>query len=185
MGSVRPGVPTLTIGLRGMAQPTMEVETLAGPKHSGQYGGAAPTRSACSCRRSRRSTTRTATSPSGPEAPAVDRGRLHGGRVPHARRGERRAAAGRFGRSRLTHLVGACDHGDRHRHQLRRRRAQRGQCACPGEDQHARAPGPGRRRGSGGRRPSPGVRAPVRHRADRQPRGDGQRLPRRHLRSRV
>ena len=42
MGSVRPGVPTLTIGLRGMAQTTMDVETLAGPKHSGQYGGAAP-----------------------------------------------------------------------------------------------------------------------------------------------
>lgn len=42
MGSVRPGVPTLTIGLRGMAQTTVEVETLAGPKHSGQYGGAAP-----------------------------------------------------------------------------------------------------------------------------------------------
>jgi acetylornithine deacetylase/succinyl-diaminopimelate desuccinylase-like protein len=42
MGSVRPGVPTLTIGLRGMAQTTMEVETLGGPKHSGQYGGAAP-----------------------------------------------------------------------------------------------------------------------------------------------
>ncbi len=42
MGSVRPGVPTLTIGLRGMVQTTMEVETLAGPKHSGQYGGAAP-----------------------------------------------------------------------------------------------------------------------------------------------
>jgi acetylornithine deacetylase/succinyl-diaminopimelate desuccinylase-like protein len=42
MGSVRPGVPTLTIGLRGMAQVTMAVETLGGPKHSGQYGGAAP-----------------------------------------------------------------------------------------------------------------------------------------------
>ena len=42
MGSVRPGVPTLTIALRGMAQATIEVETLAGPKHSGQYGGAAP-----------------------------------------------------------------------------------------------------------------------------------------------
>jgi len=42
MGSVRPGVPTLTIGLRGMAQTTMEVSTLASPKHSGQYGGAAP-----------------------------------------------------------------------------------------------------------------------------------------------
>jgi cysteinylglycine-S-conjugate dipeptidase len=42
MGSVRPGLPTLTVGLRGTAMPTIEVETLAGPKHSGQYGGAAP-----------------------------------------------------------------------------------------------------------------------------------------------
>lgn len=42
MGSVRPGVPTLTVGLRGMANVTIELETLAGPKHSGQYGGAAP-----------------------------------------------------------------------------------------------------------------------------------------------
>ncbi|HEX4520659.1 MAG TPA: M20/M25/M40 family metallo-hydrolase [Gaiellaceae bacterium] len=41
-GSVRPGVPTLTIGLRGMAQLKIEVSTLAGAKHSGQYGGAAP-----------------------------------------------------------------------------------------------------------------------------------------------
>jgi acetylornithine deacetylase/succinyl-diaminopimelate desuccinylase-like protein len=42
MGSVRPGVPTLTVALRGTAMPTLEVATLAGPKHSGQYGGAAP-----------------------------------------------------------------------------------------------------------------------------------------------
>jgi acetylornithine deacetylase/succinyl-diaminopimelate desuccinylase-like protein len=42
MGSVRPGVPTLTVALRGTAMPTIEVSTLAGPKHSGQYGGAAP-----------------------------------------------------------------------------------------------------------------------------------------------
>jgi cysteinylglycine-S-conjugate dipeptidase len=42
MGSVRPGVPTLTVALRGMAMATIEVTTLAGPKHSGQYGGAAP-----------------------------------------------------------------------------------------------------------------------------------------------
>jgi cysteinylglycine-S-conjugate dipeptidase len=41
-GSVRPGVPTLTVGLRGMAQVELEVTTLAGAKHSGQYGGAAP-----------------------------------------------------------------------------------------------------------------------------------------------
>ena len=42
MGSLRPGVPTLTIALRGMALPIVEVTTMAGPKHSGQFGGAAP-----------------------------------------------------------------------------------------------------------------------------------------------
>jgi acetylornithine deacetylase/succinyl-diaminopimelate desuccinylase-like protein len=42
MGSIRPGVPTLTIGLRGMAVITVSAETLSGPKHSGQFGGAAP-----------------------------------------------------------------------------------------------------------------------------------------------
>ena len=42
MGSFRPGVPTLTVALRGMAMLTVETRTLAGPKHSGQFGGAAP-----------------------------------------------------------------------------------------------------------------------------------------------
>ena len=42
MGSVRPGVPTLTVALRGMANVFVEVTTLASAKHSGQYGGAAP-----------------------------------------------------------------------------------------------------------------------------------------------
>src|SRR5262245_42726535 len=42
MGSVRPGVPTLTVALRGMAMITVEARTLVGPKHSGQFGGAAP-----------------------------------------------------------------------------------------------------------------------------------------------
>lgn len=42
MGSVRPGVPTLTVALRGMAVVDVELRTLAGAKHSGQFGGAAP-----------------------------------------------------------------------------------------------------------------------------------------------
>jgi len=42
MGSFRPGVPTLTVALRGMSMVTVEARTLAGPKHSGQFGGAAP-----------------------------------------------------------------------------------------------------------------------------------------------
>lgn len=42
VGNVRPGQPTLTVGLRGDAALTVEVRTLATDKHSGQYGGAAP-----------------------------------------------------------------------------------------------------------------------------------------------
>jgi acetylornithine deacetylase/succinyl-diaminopimelate desuccinylase-like protein len=42
MGSLRPGVPTLTTALRGMANVALEVRTLRSGKHSGQYGGAAP-----------------------------------------------------------------------------------------------------------------------------------------------
>jgi cysteinylglycine-S-conjugate dipeptidase len=42
MGSIRPGVPTLTTALRGMANVTVAVRTLESGKHSGQYGGAAP-----------------------------------------------------------------------------------------------------------------------------------------------
>jgi cysteinylglycine-S-conjugate dipeptidase len=42
MGSLRPGAPTLTVALRGTAVVNVEATTLAGPKHSGQFGGAAP-----------------------------------------------------------------------------------------------------------------------------------------------
>jgi cysteinylglycine-S-conjugate dipeptidase len=41
-GNVRPGVATLTIALRGYADVLVETKTLAGPKHSGEFGGPAP-----------------------------------------------------------------------------------------------------------------------------------------------
>jgi acetylornithine deacetylase/succinyl-diaminopimelate desuccinylase-like protein len=42
MGSLSPGVPTLTTALRGMGNVIVEARTLESGKHSGQYGGAAP-----------------------------------------------------------------------------------------------------------------------------------------------
>lgn len=42
LGNVQPGVPTLTVALRGMANVELEVRTLASAKHSGSFGGAAP-----------------------------------------------------------------------------------------------------------------------------------------------
>ncbi|MCM6772945.1 dipeptidase [Nocardia sp. CDC159] len=41
-GNVAVGVPTFTQTLRGMVAAVLTVETLAGPLHSGMYGGAAP-----------------------------------------------------------------------------------------------------------------------------------------------
>ncbi|UYM25847.1 M20/M25/M40 family metallo-hydrolase [Streptomyces albus] len=43
-GNFRVGVPTVTATLRGMAMARLTVDTLAGNLHSGQFGGAAPTR---------------------------------------------------------------------------------------------------------------------------------------------
>nr|WP_197034650.1 M20/M25/M40 family metallo-hydrolase [Glycomyces sp. NRRL B-16210] len=42
MGNVRPGLPTLTVALRGAADVFVEVRTLKRPVHSGEFGGAAP-----------------------------------------------------------------------------------------------------------------------------------------------
>lgn len=41
-GNVRPGEPTFTVSTRGDAEILVEVRTLSGPKHSGDFGGAAP-----------------------------------------------------------------------------------------------------------------------------------------------
>jgi acetylornithine deacetylase/succinyl-diaminopimelate desuccinylase-like protein len=42
VGNVRPGVPTVTVALRGSVQVEVGIRTLAGDKHSGNFGGAAP-----------------------------------------------------------------------------------------------------------------------------------------------
>ncbi|MGN5630739.1 M20/M25/M40 family metallo-hydrolase [Streptomyces sp. AC154] len=42
MGNLRPGSPTLTTGLRGAAELVVEARTLDEPRHSGEFGGAAP-----------------------------------------------------------------------------------------------------------------------------------------------
>ncbi|MFC5181645.1 M20/M25/M40 family metallo-hydrolase [Actinomadura harenae] len=42
MGNIRAGQPTLTVGLRGVADVIVEVRTLEGAKHSGNFGGPAP-----------------------------------------------------------------------------------------------------------------------------------------------
>lgn len=42
LGNLRPGTPTLTTGVRGTCEVTVEVRTLAEPRHSGEFGGAAP-----------------------------------------------------------------------------------------------------------------------------------------------
>ncbi|MEV0846744.1 M20/M25/M40 family metallo-hydrolase [Streptomyces sp. NPDC049954] len=42
LGNIRPGTPTLTSALRGASELTVEVRTLEEPRHSGEFGGAAP-----------------------------------------------------------------------------------------------------------------------------------------------
>ncbi|MZD10063.1 M20/M25/M40 family metallo-hydrolase [Streptomyces sp. SID5785] len=42
LGNLRPGTPTLTTGLRGAAEVVVEARTLQEPRHSGEFGGAAP-----------------------------------------------------------------------------------------------------------------------------------------------
>ncbi|WP_327355943.1 M20/M25/M40 family metallo-hydrolase [Streptomyces sp. NBC_01304] len=42
LGNLRPGTPTLTTGLRGACEVMVEVRTLEEPRHSGEFGGAAP-----------------------------------------------------------------------------------------------------------------------------------------------
>ena len=126
MGSIQPGVPTLTTALRGMANVVVEARTLESGKHSGQYGGAAPDallavlRALASLHDER-----------GDVAVAgLQRNEWEGGDQPEedfrqARDGPGRRAADRHGRARLARVVGAGDHRDRDRRAVRRRRGQR------------------------------------------------------------
>lgn len=41
-GNAHPGLPTLTVATRGVADVIVEARTLEGPVHAGEYGGAAP-----------------------------------------------------------------------------------------------------------------------------------------------
>ena len=131
-GSVRAGTPTLTVGLRGMGDVTIEVETLASAKHSGLYGGAAPDalhrappRARLAARRARRR------GRGGPAPRGVGRSGADRGGAARTRRGARRAAADRQRRARVARLVGSGDHGHRHRRHPRRGVAQRDSRRAP------------------------------------------------------
>ncbi len=116
MGSVRPGVPTLTVALRGMANVTIEARTLGSAKHSGQYGGAAPDALIALIR--------ALSTMFDDEGNVAVEGLLreewparHGGRrVLQPRRGRRRPAARRQRVARVPRLVGTGDNRDRHGH---------------------------------------------------------------------
>ena len=165
MGSVRPGVPTLTVALRGTAVVTVEVKTLAGPKHSGQYGGAAPDALLVLLRALRRCTTTRAT-------------------WPCLACGARNGPARRTARTNSASLR-SCSRDAVHRHRQPGERLWSGPAitvtgmdvlpvdkavnavvaVCASEDQPPRPSGAGRRRGAAGaHRPSQETAA-VRHRA--------------------
>ena len=134
MGSLRPGVPTLTVALRGMAGVIVEVRTLAGPKHSGQFGGAAPDAllvllHALAALHDEQGRRRRA----GLAAGGVDRRVVRRGRVSRAGGGSARGSVLRdrcLGRARL---VGAGAHRHRYRRAAGRSCAQRGRAVRAGE----------------------------------------------------
>ena len=187
MGSVRPGVPTLTVALRGMAMATIEVDDARRRRSTaGQFGGAAPDallvllRALASLHDEHgdvavaglRREEWTGESYSDDEfrelAEVLPGLPLHRHAAGSAR------ASGRARRSRSPGIdVPSVDE-----------RAQRGLAVRAGEAQPARPPRAGRRRGAGRARPSPRGRAPVRDRARGPRRGDRQRLRGRHDRAR-
>ena len=186
IGNVRPGTPTLTTALRGMANVIVEARTLESAKHSGQYGGAAPDALLALVRRWRRCTTSTATSPSRACAATSGTGADTPRRSSASWPRSSTAAADRHRQPRLARVVRARDHRHRDRRALGRRRAQRRLAVGTREAERARAPRAGRRRGAGARWSSTcESQRPfgIEHRG--APRSDGQRLRRPHRQRRL
>ena len=186
-GNIRPGVPSLTVGLRGDAPVFVEVRTLGSAKHSGQFGGAAPdalialTARARLAPRRERGRRRRRSSSRRVEGCVLDRRR-----VPPTGGNGGGDAIPRYGLTRRPGLVGSGDHRDRDRRALGGRRGQRRLAVCSGAAERARPPRAGRGGGAGGRDPAsrageavrdpaPGVRR--RHRQRVRRRDDGARLP--------
>ena len=150
MGSIRPGMPTLTTALRGMANVMVEVRTLESAKHSGQYGGAAPdvllavVRALVSLHDEHGDV----------EVAGLRRDEWDGEQQPEEdfrTLGDRprRHAVDRDRRARLARVVGAGDHDRRHRRAVGGRRGQRRLAVRARRAERARASGAGRGRGAG------------------------------------
>ena len=186
MGSIRPGVPTLTVGLRGMARGH---RAGANPRRAeAQRASSAArrrTHSSCSSTPSPRSTTSTATSSSpacaGRSGPARRTATRSSGSWPRscpACRSSGRAAS-----------ASACGPGPRSRSRAwtscRSTRGERRGAERAREAQPPDSPGAGPGGGAGRARATPRVDAPLRDRARGRGRRDGEGLLRRHVRAGV
>ena len=186
MGSVRPGVPTLTVALRGTAVVTVEVKTLAGPKHSGQYGGAAPDallvllRAIASLHDDKGNVVVPGlrreewTGASYSEDEFRELAELQPG-MPFIGTGEPRGAA----------VVWSGDHRDRLGRAAGRQGGERRRAVCACEDQPPRPSGAGRRRGTPVTHRLSQETSAVRHPARRQARSNRQWLRGQDVRARL
>ena len=175
MGSVRPGVPTLTVALRGMATVTVEVRTLAGAeaqrpvrRRRARRADRAAARARHAARRARRRRRRRACGARSGRARRYsdeefrDAGR---GRCPACRSSAPAASASASGRGRRSPSpASTCCRSTRRVNAVVAVRARQAQPARP-----SRA---GRRRGAGGARRAPRGAAAVRDRARRSQAGE-------------
>lgn len=148
-GNFRVGLPTVTATLRGMTMLRVQVDTLEGNLHSGQFGGAAPDALAAliqllaSLRSEDGSTTVDGL------AADADWDGLAYPEADFRKDAKVLDGVGLIGRGTVADRVWARPHGHRHRHRLPARG--RRDPVAPGEragaDQSAGAAGPGRRRG--------------------------------------